>query len=55
MLVQQLKCELQEAQFVTVTDTPYPELVQAARDIGATMYQRRFGDPMPIAPTAKRE
>ena len=41
--------------FVTVTDTPYPELVQAARDIGATMYQRRFGDPMPIAPTAKRE
>ena len=29
--------------FVTVTDTPYPELVQAARDIGATMYRRRYG------------
>ena len=29
--------------FVTVTDTPYPELVQAARDIGATMYARRYG------------
>ena len=28
--------------FVTVTDTPYPELVAAARDIGATMYRRRF-------------
>ncbi|MDO4366763.1 MAG: agarase, partial [bacterium] len=29
--------------FVTVTDTPYPELVEAARDIGATMYARRWG------------
>ncbi|MGN0853808.1 MAG: beta-galactosidase [Kiritimatiellia bacterium] len=29
--------------FLTVTDTPYPELVQAARDIGATMYRRRYG------------
>ena len=29
--------------FVTITDTPYPELVQAARDIGATMYSRRYG------------
>ena len=29
--------------FVTVTDTPYPELVAAARDIGATMYRRRLG------------
>ena len=28
--------------FVTITDTPYPELVQAARDIGATMYHRRY-------------
>ena len=28
--------------FVTITDTPYPELVQAARDVGATMYRRRF-------------
>ena len=30
--------------FVTVTDTPYSELVQAARDIGAQMYRRRYGD-----------
>ena len=30
--------------FVTATDTPYPELVAAARDIGATMYRRRFGN-----------
>ena len=29
--------------FVTVTDTPYPELVKAARDIGSTMYRRRWG------------
>ncbi|MBR2838045.1 MAG: beta-galactosidase [Kiritimatiellae bacterium] len=29
--------------FVTVTDSPYPELVRAARDIGATMYRRRYG------------
>ena len=29
--------------FVTVTDTPYPELVQAARDVAAKMYQRRYG------------
>ncbi len=29
--------------FVTVADTPYPELVAAARDIGATMYRRRLG------------
>ena len=28
--------------FVTVADAPYPELVQAARDVAATMYQRRF-------------
>ena len=28
--------------FVTVTDAPYPELVRAARDIAATMYQRRY-------------
>ena len=28
--------------FVTVADAPYPELVQAARDIAATMYQRRY-------------
>ena len=29
--------------FLTITDTPYPELVQAARDIAATMYRRRYG------------
>lgn len=28
--------------FVTIIDTPYPELVNAARDIGATMYARRY-------------
>ena len=28
--------------FVTVADAPYPELVQAARDVAATMYPRRF-------------
>ena len=27
--------------FLTVTDAPYPELVEAARDIGASMYRRR--------------
>ena len=31
--------------FVTITDAPYPELVQAARDVAATMYQRRSGHP----------
>ena len=29
--------------FLSVADTPYPELVAAARDIGATMYRRRYG------------
>lgn len=28
--------------FVSVTDAPYPELVQAAREVGAVMYSRRF-------------
>jgi hypothetical protein len=28
--------------FVTIADAPYPELVQAARDVAATMYPRRF-------------
>ena len=27
--------------FVTVTDTPYPELVEAARDVARVMYRRR--------------
>ncbi len=30
--------------FLTITDTPYPELVEAAREIGATMYERRYGE-----------
>lgn len=29
--------------FLTVTDQPYPELVAAAREIGATMYAVRYG------------
>jgi len=29
--------------FLTVTDQPYPELVDAARTIGAEMYETRFG------------
>jgi hypothetical protein len=29
--------------FLTVTDQPYPELVEAARAVGATMYAVRFG------------
>jgi hypothetical protein len=29
--------------FLTVTDQPYPELVMAAREVGATMYPARFG------------
>ena len=28
--------------FLTITDAPYPELVQAARDVAATMYRRRY-------------
>jgi hypothetical protein len=29
--------------FVTVTDTPYPELVDAAREVHTGMYRRRYG------------
>jgi len=29
--------------FLNVADVPYPELVQAARDVAATMYRRRWG------------
>ncbi len=29
--------------FLTVADQPYPELVEAARKVGATMYATRFG------------
>jgi len=28
--------------FVDICDTPYPEIVRAARDVGYTMYERRF-------------
>ncbi|WP_341938256.1 agarase [Marinimicrobium sp. C2-29] len=28
--------------FVDVTDTPYPEMVEAAKEIGESLYQRRF-------------
>lgn len=31
--------------FVTVVDTPYPELVAAARDVHAEMYARRYRGP----------
>ncbi|HOW73652.1 MAG TPA: hypothetical protein PKY77_23885 [Phycisphaerae bacterium] len=31
--------------FVTVTDTPYPEMVQAAREVHQEAYGRRFGGP----------
>jgi hypothetical protein len=30
--------------FLNVTDAPYPELVQAARDVASEMYKRRYGD-----------
>ncbi len=30
--------------FVDICDTPYPEIVQAARDIGYSMYERRFDE-----------
>ena len=29
--------------FLNVADVPYPELVQAARDVASTMYWRRYG------------
>ena len=28
--------------FLDICDTPYTETIQAARQVGATMYQRRF-------------
>ena len=31
--------------FVSVTDTPYPEMVQAARAVAAQLYSRRAGTP----------
>ncbi len=35
--------------FLTITDQPYPELVEAARTIGATMYETRFGASLKTA------
>ena len=29
--------------FVTVTDIPYPELIQAVKEVTSTMYQQRYG------------
>ena len=29
--------------FLTITDTPYPEIVAASREVAATMYERRYG------------
>lgn len=31
--------------FLTVTDTPYPELVEAAREVHREVYRRRYGKP----------
>lgn len=30
--------------FVTVTDIPYPPLIQAAKELNGNLYQRRYGD-----------
>jgi agarase len=30
--------------FVSLTDTPYPELIHAAREVHGDMYEKRFGD-----------
>ena len=30
--------------FVSIADTPYPEIINAAREVGATMYQLRAGN-----------
>lgn len=41
-----------EIGFVTVTDTPYPEMVAAARAVHAEAYARRWrGQPVPPAPS----
>lgn len=31
--------------FVRVTDTPYDEMVQAAKEVNSALYERRFGEP----------
>lgn len=31
--------------FVSVTDTPYNEMVKAAQDLNSRLYERRFGSP----------
>jgi len=35
--------EAYQCGFVTVTDAPYPELVEACRETAAQMYERRMG------------
>lgn len=41
-LTGRLDSENYQIGFLTVTDQPYPELVAAAREIGATLYSERF-------------
>jgi agarase len=31
--------------FMTITDTPYPEMVEAAQAVNAEVYRRRSGKP----------
>ena len=40
--------------FLDVTDTPYPEMVQAARQVHAEIYERRYGRPAPPGPSKKK-
>ena len=35
--------EAYQCGFVSVTDTPYPELIEACRETAAQMYERRMG------------
>ncbi|MBQ2631732.1 MAG: beta-galactosidase [Kiritimatiellae bacterium] len=42
-LTGRLDSENYQVGFLNVADVPYPELVQAARDMAATMYRRRYG------------
>ena len=39
--------------FVTITDAPYPELVEAARDVAKGMYRRRWGKSETAAKTRR--
>ena len=33
--------------FLTITDTPYPEIVEASREVASGMYERRYGKAFP--------